>query len=300
MTTTRPSSTMAAIGSLKKLILRGCCLLAGLLLWSGCANRIFYQPSRRMAPTPDTRDITFEELSFTASDGVLLSAWWLPAQNPKGTILHFHGNAQNMSTHVQYVEWLPAQGYNVFVFDYRGYGKSHGVPDRKGLIRDGMAALKAVSQQPGVSELPLYVWAQSLGGTVGLQAMARSSVPVNAAIIDSTFSSYGKITSDKLKQFPWYLQPLRLFRPALVSSSYNAQDALPLLQDLPILFMHGQNDPVIPDSHSQALHKLAPDNSSLWIIPEAGHCDAIFRYPEQIQPKIIEFFEASAPDKLKP
>jgi len=265
-------------------------LLILIPLWgSGCANGIFYQPSKRMAPTPDTRGHRFESVAFQASDGVALTGWWLPATStPKGTVIHFHGNAQNMSSHIQYAEWLPAAGYNLFVFDYRGYGESLGVPTRRGLIRDGMAALETVRGRPDVNPDDLFVWGQSLGGTVALQSMMRSEIPIRAAIIDSTFISHGKIVSDKMKQFPWFLQPLRLLRPLLVTSSYDAIDAVKKLPDLPIYFIHGAKDNVIPFAHSQRLHELAP-TSKLWIIPKAGHCDAVLRFPEKVRPSLLEF-----------
>lgn len=273
------------------------CGLIGSLFWlTGCANGIFYQPSRRMAPAPDQRGLRYEPLRFQSSDGVTLHGWWLPAEGEtKGTVLHFHGNAENMSTHVQFADWLPAAGYHLMVFDYRGYGASEGRPTRTGLIRDGLAALEVAGRRADAEDTPLFVWGQSLGGTVALQSMMRSGVKVNAALIDSTFSSHGRIAADKMKQFPWFLQPLRLFRPLFVSSSYDARDAVVRLQELPLLFIHGEEDRVIPPSHSRKLQRLAPGHSQLWIIPQAGHCSAVLRFPEQVRPVILRFFENNSP-----
>ncbi|MDF3129819.1 alpha/beta hydrolase [Kiritimatiellaeota bacterium B1221] len=264
-----------------------------MLLGSGCANGIFYQPSRRMAAAPDSRELQYEAVNFRSADGTALTGWWLPANGePKGTVIHFHGNAQNMSTHVQYAEWLPAAGYNLFVFDYRGYGRSGGTPNRKGVIRDGVAALTTVHARSDIDKTKLYVWGQSLGGTVALQSMVHTNIPVQAAIIDSTFYSFSKIAADKMRQFPWFLQPLRLFRPLLISPGYDASSAVKELPALPLFFIHGENDRVIPASHSQKLHTLAPDHAGLWIIPGAGHCDAVLRFPEKVRPRILQFLEA--------
>lgn len=301
MMTLNPSSTMAPIGCPRmrnrRPWLRGLALGLWLIFCTGCANRIFYQPQRSYAPSPDQRGHAYEAVAFTSTDGVMLTGWWLPAVGKaKGTVVHFHGNAHNMSGHVQYAEWLPAEGYNLFVFDYRGYGKSQGSPSRAGLVRDGMAALRLVHLRPDVDPQHLYVWGQSLGGNVALQAMLRSNVPVRAAIIDSTFSSHVQIATDKIKQMPWWLQPLRLFRPLLISGGYDADDAVKALPDLPIFFIHASGDPVIPASHSQALHALAPQNSKLWIINHPGHCDAVIRHAKDVQPRLLAFLgNAPAP-----
>jgi fermentation-respiration switch protein FrsA (DUF1100 family) len=270
-------------------------LLFSILLFflTGCANGIFFQPSRRMLPPPSERGLLVEPVRFEAGDGVALSGWWLPAEPPvKGTVVHFHGNAHNMSSHVQYAEWLPAAGYHLMVFDYRGYGRSEGSPDRSGLILDGAAALEAAAADPQFVP-PLLVWGQSLGGTVALQAMAVSSAPVEAALIDSTFTGYADIAAEKMRQFPWWLQPLRLFRPLLISGGPGAAEGVTALGGVRLAFLHGDDDRVIPPHHSQQLHQLAPLGSQLWIVPDAGHCDAVLRFPEQVRPWIVTFFEGS-------
>lgn len=267
------------------------------LACGGCANGIFYHPDRSWAPTPDRRGLAYEHVEFRSIDGTPLSAWWLPARGKaKGTVLHYHGNAQNMSTHVRFAEWLPSRGYNLLVFDYRGYGKSGGAPHRKGVMRDGMAALRLAGEKDDTGNL--FVWGQSLGGTVALQSMLRTEVPVRAAVIDSAFYSFPSITAEKLKLLPWYLQWLRVMRPLLVTGGYDANDALRNLDPLPLAFLHGENDPVIPASHSRRLRDIAPGNPPLWIIPNAGHCDAALRYPDQVQPLILDFFQANRHEGL--
>jgi alpha-beta hydrolase superfamily lysophospholipase len=97
-------------------------------LIAGCISSPFYQPDRVLYSTPPSVGLKYENAVFVSSDGTRLTGWFIPAagyQNPKnakGTVVHFHGNAQNMSAHWQFVTWLPQRGFNVFVFDYRGYG----------------------------------------------------------------------------------------------------------------------------------------------------------------------------------
>jgi len=280
-------------------------LLALLLLSlaGGCANRMFYQPERFMRPSPETREIRTEAVEFDAPDGVRLTGWWLPAEEPaKGLVVHFHGNAQNMSTHVRFAEWLPAAGYHLLVFDYRGYGLSEGVPSRAGLVRDGVAALRWAEARVEHPEEELFIWGQSLGGTVAVHALLESGVSVRGIILDSTFTNHTRIGAEILAKLPLLLQPLRLFRPLLFTSGWDAKDAVPLLGDTPVLFLHGESDPVISPRHSLDLYRLAPGPRHLCIIPGAGHCDAVLRFPEQTRPLLLAFLQdptqkLAVPDK---
>ena len=81
----------------------------------------FYHPDSRVYTTPSEDRYSYENIQFQSADGTLLSGWFIPAQGKAlGTVIHFHGNARNMSSHYPQVSWLPAKGFNLFVFDYRG------------------------------------------------------------------------------------------------------------------------------------------------------------------------------------
>jgi len=261
------------------------------LLGNGCANGMFYQPQRAWHDTPARRGIRHEELDFRSKDGTALSGWWLPAVGEaKGTVVHCHGNAENMSTHVRFAEWLPAAGYNLFVFDYRGYGRSGGTPSRRGIAHDTAAALLFVAQRPDVDPARLVVWGQSLGGTAALQGVLLSGVAPRGLLIDSTFQSHRRIAGDLMRRFPWFLQPLRLFLPALISGGYDADDALRALPPLPVVFLHGEADRIVPADHSRALFELAREPKELWLISGADHTEAVFTHAETLRPRILDFF----------
>jgi fermentation-respiration switch protein FrsA (DUF1100 family) len=269
-------------------------LVLGFISLTGCANGVFYQPSARMWAPPDGRGVAYREVRLTAPDGTKLEGWWLPAKGEtEGVVVHFHGNAQNRSTHVRFVEWLPAEGFAVLAFDYRGYAGSEGTPTRKGLVRDGVAALVYGARRATELDVPLFVWGQSLGGTVAVQAMDHAGVEVEAALIDSTFTSHRDIVRDKLREFPWFLRWLGLLRPLLISDGWDAEDVIGDLGETRLLFMHGERDPVIPPPHSRRLHGMAPEGAELWMIGEAGHCDAVLRYPDKVRPRILRFLRGA-------
>jgi len=96
------------------------CLFAYALV-TGCTT-LFFQPLGKHIRTPKDIGLDYEDLWFKSADGVLLNAWFLPAKTvARGTVLFLHGNAENISTHIGAVFWLPERGFNVLLLDYRGY-----------------------------------------------------------------------------------------------------------------------------------------------------------------------------------
>lgn len=90
---------------------------------TGCVNKYFYYPTAQVYQTPNQIGLPHEVVTFQSADGTKLSGWFIPAVGkPLGTVIHFHGNAQNMTAHFSFVDWLPGSGFNLFVFDYRGHG----------------------------------------------------------------------------------------------------------------------------------------------------------------------------------
>ena len=138
-------------GSWTRRLLIGAAGLAGFLLIvkvDGCAERLFYYPvADTYTPPPGAEDVRF------TSEGRSLHGWFFPAlddagdplEGPAPTIVHCHGNAFNISRHVDFVEFLPSAGFNVLIFDYRSYGMSDKGPlHRDGLIHDAGAAIDYV------------------------------------------------------------------------------------------------------------------------------------------------------------
>src|SRR5688572_11337453 len=120
--------------------------LSLVILLAGCAHDLFYYPDSVMYDTPASAGLRYEPVGFRSRDGTRLSGWFIPAAGEagKGTVVHFHGNAGNISAHWRLVSWLPPRGYNVFVFDYRGYGASEGRPGPRGVFEDANSALDYV------------------------------------------------------------------------------------------------------------------------------------------------------------
>jgi len=180
-------------------------LLLVLLQLAACTGVIF-RPTAELVQTPDQLGLFYRDVDFAASDGLALHGWFLPAQRGSGdkacTLLFAHGNAQNISTHIASVAWLPGAGINVFLFDYRGYGRSAGRPDLPGAHLDFLAALDWVMSRPEVDPDRVAVLGQSLGGAIAIVGLARSphKARVRALITEGAFSDYRGIVREKLAE----------------------------------------------------------------------------------------------------
>lgn len=254
--------------------------VVALLALGACTNLFFY-PDQKVYFEPGRFGIAHEEVRFTSTDGTRLHAWLLPATGrAKATILFLHGNAQNISAHIASVAWLPSQGYNVFLLDYRGYGESQGVPQLAGVFADIEAAADYVAGRDDLHAVPLVIFGQSLGGALAITAAAKlkSKIAIAAVISDSAFSSYRTIAREKMGElwFTWALQwPLSFaFADGLSPRRYVGE-----LSPTPLLLIHGAADITIPSAHAVALYDAARPPKELWLLPGIRHIEA-FSKPE--------------------
>lgn len=122
-----------------------------LALIPGC-GRFFFYPERELRQNPALAAFNPQDVYFTTSDGLRLHAWIIRAKENKGTILVLHGNAENLSTHINSVLWLVPNGYNIFMFDYRGFGRSEGSPNIPGLQLDAEAAIDTLFHMEDINQ----------------------------------------------------------------------------------------------------------------------------------------------------
>jgi len=264
-------------------------------LLGGCVQSMFYYPDRVRYETPAALGLRYEPVQFASADGTRLSGWFIPAadradpKQARGTVVHFHGNAQNMSSHWRFVAWLPKQDFNVFVFDYRGYGESEGRPEPRGVFEDSSAALDHVRARADVDPERLLVFGQSLGGTNAIAVLGSGNrAGVRAAAIESTFHSYSSIANEKLPG-----------AGLLVSDEFAASRYVAAISPIPLLLIHGTADAVIPHAHSQRLFADAREPKRLVEVAGAGHLEPMTgRFGSTWQRALVAFFEASLPPPL--
>ena len=263
-----------------------------LLLQTGCSS-VFFYPDQVTYITPDRLNLEFEDVFVETPDGETLHGWWLPASSePKGTVYFLHGNAQNISSHIMNVAWLPERRYNVFLIDYRGYGRSTGAPDIEGTLHDAETGLRWLVDQPDVQSQPLFLLGQSLGGALGT-ALASEWVkrdeqpPLDGVILDGTFSGFRAIAREKLGDF-WLTWPLQVPLSWTITDEYEAYERIGDISPVPVMVIHSVRDGIIPFHHGERLYEAAEEpktflqtdtpHASTFVIP--GYQDEVLEFME--------------------
>ncbi|MBT8486645.1 MAG: alpha/beta fold hydrolase [Phycisphaerales bacterium] len=251
---------------------------AGIFAAGGCMERLFYYPQREPTPPP----VGFpgaERLDFTSADGTPLVGWFLPAtgadpHTPAPAVLHAHGNAGNMTGHLWFTEALPERGFHLVLFDYRGYGESGGSARRRAdLIADTHAALDAVLADARVDRTRVGLYAQSLGGAIGLNVM-RDRPEIRAGVVVAAFTSWREIAADALGGSFLARGAARV----LIRDSARPVDAIRHI-DRPLLIVHGTEDDIVPVAHGRRLAAAAPD-ARFHPLEGGGHNDFRSSHPE--------------------
>jgi fermentation-respiration switch protein FrsA (DUF1100 family) len=217
--------------------------LAVVLVPVGCKlDSFFYHPDRLTYFSPRDFGLTVENVCFHTPDGEKLHGWWIPATRPGpalGTIVHFHGNAANITNHIAVTYWLPSAGYNLLMFDYRGYGRSTGRPTRAGTVTDGLAAIDYALSRSDVDPQRLFAYGHSIGGVVAIVAAAERP-QVRGVIAEQTFAQYRRLGARHLCN-RIFLRPLAdLIAWGVVSRGYDPEDAVAGLSPRPVLIIAGE------------------------------------------------------------
>lgn len=296
------------IGGLSKIMRRYFFLFFLLLSLSGCSSLLFY-PTRGMHYDPAKSGHVPEDVHFSSADSTPLHGWYFhhtatcakknscPA---KATLVFFHGNGENLSSHYLSLLWMLKHGYDFFIFDYRGYGRSGGEANSIPLaVADGQAALRWARARIG-PEQPLVVFAQSLGGAIGAYATYAelSNVKPAAIVLDSTFSSYKKV-GQKVLQRSFFTWPFQWLSYLVLSDAYASKNILDKLSPTPLLVIHGDKDRVVEFELGEKVFSLAQNPKEFWRIPDGQHTDVFFTAGGRYQKDFLNWLDRNLPKRQK-
>lgn len=233
-------------------------ITSALLFFVSCHSSLLFHPTKIEYSNPKMMGFQYHEEQVQSKDGTVLNLWRIPVQKNqkvKGRILQFHGNGENLSSHYTSLLWLVNEGYELVSFDYRGYGKSQGVPEAEGIYEDTAVVLNREIAKSKKDDLPLIVYGQSMGGHLALRSVAdlEDESTISLIVIDGSFLSAQDIVArygDAMCFFPagWLLSHI------LVTDSYSAKDRLDRIQTN-TLIIHGTEDPTVPYEFGESLYK---------------------------------------------
>ncbi|MFC1667361.1 alpha/beta hydrolase [Candidatus Omnitrophota bacterium] len=209
-------------------------------------RRTLYFPMKEIEFIPKEAGLSYEDVYLNTEDGARLNGWFIPAGDSRFTILFFHGNAGNISHRMEKILILNKLALDVFIVDYRGYGRSNGRPSEMGLYKDAQAAYNYLVSERRVSSEHIILYGESLGGAVAVDLAGAKTV--KALITECAFSS----THDVARAvYP--------FLPAFfVSSKFDSVKKIKNIK-IPKLIIHSQNDEIIPFEQSIKLFKMSPE-----------------------------------------
>ena len=241
-----------------------------------------YYPSKEIVFNPTDAGLKYEDIFFLTDDNLRLNGWFIPSENPQGTLLFCHGNAGNISHRVEIIDIFRKLNLNVFIFDYRGYGRSQGIPNEQGLYQDAQAAYQYLLSRPDVDKEAIVIYGKSIGANVAINLASK----VDAACLISEGGFTSAYDMGK-KLFPYL--PIKW----MITVKY---DALEKIKDItiPKLIIHSKDDEIIPFRLGERLFEAAPQPKEFYQM-RGSHNEAIFMNKEEYSSRVNNFLSKYPP-----
>ncbi len=249
-------------------------IVALLILYgfTGCSG-VFFFPQKSLVQTPDRLNLDYEDVFLESTDNVTIHGWWLKTKSPPlGTVYFLHGNAENISTHIQNIAWLPDFGYQVFLLDYRGFGNSQGKASLPGALQDIRTGFQFILDKNTDLKKPIFLLGQSLGASMAIYFAATDTQArknLNAVVSDAAFTRYSAMARYVTGQ-SWLTWLLQYPVSWSVIRGYDPVDYIGVISPVPLLLIHSQDDPVVPYAFSQELLQAA-NSPSTFLTTNGAH-----------------------------
>ena len=271
-------------GNLLVLILLACALFYG----SCSTSAFFYITQYNSTASPDSLLVTKEDVYFRSADTMMLHGWFIKPRSGKilGTVLHFHGNAGNVSYYLPVIMPLVQAGFQCMVWDYQQYGLSQGIASQEHVLEDGLAALKYIKSREDVKGTKLILFGQSLGGHLAVVVAAKEQQKLYALVVEGAFTGHHEIAA----YHGWrkYLAPPPLTH-FVVPSKYEARKVVNQIT-IPKLFIHSTEDQTCPYFMGRKLYDKAMAPKEFWEI-QGRHCRAALLYKDEFVAHFVKIVQ---------
>lgn len=238
-------------------------------------RRTIFYPTREIEYLPNQLGLEFEEIFFKTSDNIDINGWFMPSPNARYTLLFCHGNAGNISHRLEKLEFFHILGLNVFIFDYRGYGKSQGKPSEDGIYLDTLASYEYLLSRK-ITPKQIIGFGESLGAAAIIDLAFRKEL--GGLIIEGGFSS----AKDMVKAIYSPLLPHWIF-----ASRFDNINKIKSVK-APKLIIHSINDEIVPYRLGKMLYENAI-NPKEFLQIHGGHNLCFFESSDILKEKISNF-----------
>lgn len=238
-------------------------------------QKSLYFPFRKIEVTPKDTGLVYDDISITTKDGIQISAWFIPAESSRATVLFCHGNGGNISHRLEKIRILHDIDLHVFIFDYRGYGTSTGSPSENGLYLDAEAAYDFLVNEKGIPSDEIVGYGESLGGAVVTDLAAKREL--GGIIVEGSFTSVRDMAKRILPFIPRFVY----------KSNFNSFEKIKDVKE-PKLIFHSINDDIVPFDLGEKLFDNAPEPKEFVRI-QGGHNDAFLTSRDIFISKIDAF-----------
>ena len=243
-----------------------------------------YYPIRGIEMTPESAGLKYEDVYFVSRDSVRLNGWFIEADSSRGVVLFCHGNAGNISHRFDSILIMRQMDVDVFIFDYRGYGRSGGLATEKGLYLDTEAAYEYLTREKKIHPRNIVLFGRSIGGNVAIDLAARREVV--CLISESAFSSI----EDMAKSI-YGVRPPRW----LLSNHFDALSRIGKVS-VPKLLIHSRDDEIVPFRQGQMLFDAAGEPKEFFELV-GSHNEAFLQAGMGYRNRLREFIDEHLPEQ---
>lgn len=202
-----------------------------------------FSPSKNIKNTPADFGLEYEDVYFQTEDKFNINGWLVKGASDS-MVIFFHGNGGNMGNAIPKIDMFYRLGLDVFLIDYRGYGRSEGAPTEMGLYRDAQAAYNYVLSRPNVNRENIIIYGESLGGAVAIDLASRNYS--SGVIIDAAFTNVLDMAKIRYPFIPGFL----------VGDQFDSLAKIASIK-APKVFMHSRDDEVVPFQLGKELYDAA-------------------------------------------
>jgi len=259
-------------------------LIIFFLFYKNIENHFVFAPQKELDFSPSDYALEWRDVFLNTPDGQSLHGWFFSAEPEKPVILFFHGNAGNISHRLDYIERLVRMGFNLFIFDYRGYGRSSGKPSEKGLYIDALCAYDYIINIEKLKPENIILLGRSLGAAAAIETAAKRDA--RSLVVESAFLS--------VRHMAKYMGIFSLISPFL-PSNYNNLEKIKNIK-IPKLIIHGGRDEIVPFSMGSELFAAAGPPKYFYPIKGAGHNDTYLVGGREYENILKSFITNSKPD----